>query len=81
MYYRAVGWRAMNWVWLGAAFYSVGAICELTQWPIIVPGWLQAHEVLHFCDTAGSIVFFLFVVRYVIPYVPVAPPSPVAVAV
>ena len=24
-YYRAVGWRAMNWVWAGAAFYSIGA--------------------------------------------------------
>ena len=66
--YQAVGWRAMNWVWLGAAFYSAGAICELTQWPVIVPGWVSFHEVLHFCDSAASIAFFLFVVRYVIPY-------------
>jgi hemolysin III len=80
LYYRAVGWRAMNWVWVGAGFYSLGAICELTQWPVIVPGWLQAHEVLHFCDTAGSMVFFLFMVRYVIPHEPgrftVASPTP-----
>jgi hemolysin III len=66
--YRAVGWRAMNWVWLGAVFYSGGAICELTQWPVIVPHWVEAHEVLHLCDTAGSLAFFLFVTRYVIPY-------------
>lgn len=72
LYYRAVGWRAMNWVWLGAAFYSIGAVCELFQWPVIVPGWLQAHEILHFCDTAGSLAFFLFVIRYVIPYQPIA---------
>jgi len=67
-YYRAVGWRAMNWVWLGAFFYTAGAICELARWPILIPDWIQAHEVLHFCDTAGSMTFFLFVVRYVIPY-------------
>ncbi|HEV3438197.1 MAG TPA: hemolysin III family protein [Gemmata sp.] len=67
-YYRAVGWRAMNWLWLGAAFYTLGAVCELTQWPVIVPGWVQAHEVLHLCDSAASLMFFLFIIRYVIPF-------------
>ena len=67
---RAVGWRAMNWVWAGAGFYSLGAVCELAHWPVIVPGWVQWHEVLHFCDTAGSLCLFLFVVRHVIPYRP-----------
>jgi hemolysin III len=69
-YYRAVGWRAMNWALLGAGFYTAGAVCELTQWPVIVPGWVQAHEVLHFCDTAASMAFFVFVARYVVPYEP-----------
>jgi hemolysin III len=68
LYYRALGWRAMNWVWAGAGLYSLGAICELAEWPVIVPGWVQWHEVLHICDTAASVTFFLFVVRYVIPY-------------
>jgi hemolysin III len=67
-YYRAIGWRALNWVWIGAAFYTLGAICELTRWPVIVPGWVQAHEVLHLCDSAGSIAFFIFIFRFVIPY-------------
>jgi len=67
-YYRALGFRALNWVWVGAACYTLGAVCELTQWPVIVPGWIQSHEVLHFCDSAGSIAFFLFIVRYVIPH-------------
>ncbi|MCS6865148.1 MAG: hemolysin III family protein [Gemmataceae bacterium] len=68
LYYRVVGWRAMNWVWLGAACYSLGAVCELLQWPVLVPGWIQAHEILHFCDTAGSLAFFVFVIRYVLSY-------------
>lgn len=67
-YYCALGWRAMNWAWLGASCYTFGAVCELTKWPVIVPGFIQSHEVLHLCDTAGSLAFFLFVVRYVIPY-------------
>ena len=65
-YYRMLGWRPLNWMWLGAACYTAGAICELTQWPVIIPGWIQAHEVLHFFDTAGSIFFFVCIVRYVI---------------
>jgi hemolysin III len=81
LYYRALGWRAMNWVWVGAGLYSLGAICELAEWPVIVPGWVQWHEVLHFCDTAASITFFLFVVRYVIPYQRrTAEPTPVRTA-
>jgi hemolysin III len=67
-YYRAVGWRAMNWVWAGAGLYSLGAACELARWPVIVPGWIQAHEVLHVFDAAASVALFLFIVRYVIPY-------------
>jgi hemolysin III len=80
-YYRELGLRALNWVWVGAACYTLGAVCELTQWPVIVPGWIQSHEVLHFCDSAGSIAFFLFILRYVIPHqsrfhgrIPVAAP-------
>lgn len=75
LFYRALGWRAMNWVWAGGLMYSVGAVCELLQWPVIVPGVLQAHEVMHLFDSAASLTFFLFVVRYVIPFEPkVAPP-------
>ena len=67
-YYRAVGGRAMRWVWFGAGLYTLGAVCELTRWPVIIPGWVQAHEVLHLCDSAASLAFFIFVFRYVITY-------------
>jgi hemolysin III len=72
--YKAVGWRAMNWIWVGAALFSAGAICELTKWPIIsISPRIGFHEVLHLCDSAGSLAFFLFVIRYVIPYQPRRP--------
>jgi hemolysin III len=67
-YYRAVGWRAMNWLWIGAALYTAGAVCELTQWPVIIPNWIQSHEVLHICDSAACLAFFMFILRHVIPY-------------
>ena len=73
-YYRMLGWRAMNWVWLGAAFYTLGAVCELAQWPVISdwPVRVGFHEVMHGCDIAGTLAFFVFVVRYVVPYEPLA---------
>jgi hemolysin III len=67
-YYRVVGWRAMNWAVAGALLYTAGAVFELTQWPVIIPGWVQAHEVLHFCDTAASMAFFVFILRFVVPH-------------
>lgn len=68
LYYRAIGWRAMNYVWVGALCYTACALCELTDWPTIVPGWIGSHEMLHFFVTAGNLVYFLFVLRFVIPY-------------
>lgn len=78
-YYRAVGSRAMRWVWLGAALYSLGAVCELTRWPVIIPGWVQSHEMLHICDTFANLAFFIFVCRYIIPYPVMRAASPDAV--
>lgn len=67
-YYRAVGWRAMNWVLLGAGTYVLGGVCELCQWPVVVPGWFSFHEFFHFCVTAANVCFFLFISRHVIGY-------------
>lgn len=67
-YYRALGWRAMNWVWLGAAFYTLGSICELCEWPTLVRGWVGPHDFFHFCISAGSIAFCGFIVKHVIGY-------------
>jgi hemolysin III len=67
-YYRAVGWRAMNWVWTGALLYTLGAVCELTKWPVVIPGYVQSHEVMHFFHAAAAVSFFIFGLRYVIHY-------------
>lgn len=69
VYYRAVGWRAMNWVWAGGGLYTVGAVCQMTKWPEIAPGFGH-HEVLHLTHSAACLCFFLLIVRHVIPYRP-----------
>jgi hemolysin III len=77
-YYRAVGWRAMNWAWAGGLLYTAGAACELAGWPMVseAPVRVGPHEVFHLACTAASGAFFLFVARYVLLYAP--PPTPAA---
>lgn len=67
-YYRALGWRAMNWVWLGAACYTFGGICELCEWPVLIRGVVGPHDFFHLCISAGSIAFCGFMVRHVVGY-------------
>jgi hemolysin III len=69
-YYRAVGWRAMNWLLLGCLLYSAAASCELTNWPVILmsPVRFGPHEMFHLVSGLASFAFFMFVLRHVIPY-------------
>lgn len=71
-YWRATGWRGLRWAIGGGLFYSLGAVIELAQWPILVPGVIRPHELLHFCDVAGTGCHIVFIQRYVLPYRPAA---------
>ena len=79
-YYRAVGWQAMNWIWAGCALYTAGALCELAEWPVftVSPVRFGFHETFHLISAAASAAFFLFILRYVIPYRGAAPIAPLA---
>jgi hemolysin III len=71
-YYRAVGWRGMNWAVAGGLLYTAGAVCDLFKWPIVADGPVRVgpHEVFHLAVVAASAAFFVFVVRHVLPYTP-----------
>src|SRR5262245_8850003 len=51
---RAVGWRGMAWAVGGGLCYAFGATCDLLRRPVLWPGVVGPHEVLHLCDIAGT---------------------------
>lgn len=75
-YWRATGWRGIGWALAGAFFYTAGAVIELAKWPVLWPGVIRSHEILHFCDIAGTACHLVFIVRYVLPYRPMEAAAP-----
>lgn len=67
---RAVGMQAMLWALLGGVLYTFGGVCDAAKWPILLPGVIGYHEVLHVADMGGTLVHVFFVVRYVLPFQP-----------
>jgi hemolysin III len=55
------------WLPLGGAFYSVGALINLMNWPIFKPGDFGAHELFHFFVIAGSACHIQFMLHIVVP--------------
>ena len=66
--FRAVGMRGIVCGLLGGFFYTVGAVCDACQWPVLYPGLIRSHEVLHLCDMLGTFAHVVFVIRFVLPY-------------
>jgi len=52
---------------LGGVFYSVGAVLNLAQWPVLFPGVFAAHELFHFFVIAGSAYHTVFMIKVVVP--------------
>lgn len=69
-YWRATGWPGTRWFAVAASIYMSGAFIDVAKWPIVWPGVIQAHEILHFCDMGGTACYLVFLVKFVIPYSP-----------
>ncbi len=65
---RAVGLRGMFWSLLGGIFYTIGGVCDAVKWPMLLPGVIGPHEVLHVCDMGGTLAHIFFIIRYVLPF-------------
>jgi hemolysin III len=65
---RAVGVQAMLWGLLGGVLYTFGGVCDAAKWPILLPGVVGYHEVLHLSDMGGTLIHVFFVIRYVLPF-------------
>jgi channel protein (hemolysin III family) len=68
------GWAGAGWVAAVAGTYLGGAAVEVTKWPVLVPGWVGPHEVLHIADMAGTLAMFAYVTRHLIRRPPLAMP-------
>ena len=64
---RGLSHRTLLPLPLGGAFYSVGALINLTNWPVLQPGVFGSHELFHFFVIAGSTCHAYFMYRIVIP--------------
>jgi hemolysin III len=61
---------------LGGMFYSIGAVLNLAQWPVLSPGVFAAHELFHVLVLAGSACHIFFMLHVVVP-APCPMPVPV----
>jgi len=67
-YWKATGWGGIRWAVAGALAYTLGAVVELSYWPVLVPGVVRSHELMHLCDMAGTACHIVFILKYVLPY-------------
>lgn len=68
---RGVSHRTLLPIVLGGVFYSVGAVINLVHWPDLYPGTFGYHELFHLFVLAGSFAHYFFILKFVVPFVPV----------
>ena len=66
---RVVSHRSMLPLLIGGIFYSIGALLNLAQWPVLWPGVFGPHEMFHLWVMAGSSAHFWFMLTAVAPFV------------
>jgi hemolysin III len=64
----ALGRRRAAWVFVGGGLYTVGAVLDHFGWPVIAPGVWGSHETFHVFVLGGSVVFYFWILRCVLPY-------------
>jgi channel protein (hemolysin III family) len=77
--YLGLGWVGVGsalllWRWYGYPFirpllwgalaYTAGALLEFFRWPVLIPGVVEQHELLHIMVLAGLACHWVFVYRF-----------------
>lgn len=65
---KAIGFVGMGWGLLGGILYTLGGLADAVRWPVLLPGIVGHHEVLHLFDMGGTLVHVFFVLRYILPF-------------
>jgi hemolysin III len=66
--FEALPRPAIGWMIAGGLLYSLGALVYATKRLDFYPGVFGFHEVWHLFVTAASGAFYVFVLRYVLPF-------------
>jgi hemolysin III len=69
-YRQALDGRGIAWVLSGSACFLLGGVLDVIDWPAPIPGLINAHELTHLLDMAGTAAHVVFMVRFIIPYQP-----------
>jgi hemolysin III len=68
MYRRAVGPRGLGLIYAGCFCFALGGVCDVADWPTPIPGLINAHEITHLLDMAGTAAHVIFMVRFIVPF-------------
>lgn len=60
---RRYGLRFMMPLLSGGVLYTIGALVELTNWPVLVPRVIRPHEIFHVAVLGGLACHWWFVAR------------------
>jgi hemolysin III len=72
---RTLSHRTLFPMLLGGILYTVGAVINLVQWPLLRPDVLGNHELFHLFVMAGSFAHFRFMLSVVTTLAPALAPS------
>jgi|GEM_PF-2225083 len=80
-FYRRLGGRAMALIFCFASLYVAGAVVQALKWPVLIPGLIGYHEILHLCDMTATLLHFILLVKYALPLAKRTPAPARALAV
>jgi channel protein (hemolysin III family) len=60
---RHYGFRFVRPLLWGGIAYSVGAILDFVNWPVMIPGVVHPHELFHLAVVIGALFHWLFIWR------------------
>jgi hemolysin III len=63
----ALPFGALGWLFLGGAFYTIGAFIYITKRMDFIPGVFGFHEVWHIFVILGSLSHFISILLYIAP--------------
>lgn len=61
---NVIGLSQMKWLVFGGLAYTVGAVMDLLNWPVIVTGYFQYHEIFHLLVVFAAASHWYFIYQW-----------------